>query len=134
MAQVQNNPKDQAMKANLPGAAVQAIVGAMETHKTLATRLLSDQGSRGAFLDVIYELLKRGGRRRDVWGTREPAPVLTKTYRDEGERNRSRPTSGYAGSSPHGQPARRYRDVRIRVCAIAAWRHSSPWPHARRLV
>jgi type I restriction enzyme R subunit len=60
MAQVQNNPKDQAMKANLPGAAVQAIVGAMETHKTLATRLLSDEGSRGAFLDVIYELLKRG--------------------------------------------------------------------------
>jgi type I restriction enzyme R subunit len=60
MAQVQNNPKYQAMKANLPSAAVQAIVGAMETHRTLATRLLSDEGSRGAFLDVIYELLRRG--------------------------------------------------------------------------
>jgi type I restriction enzyme R subunit len=48
------------MKANLPSAAVQAIVGAMETHRTLATRLLSDEGSRGAFLDVIYELLRRG--------------------------------------------------------------------------
>jgi hypothetical protein len=68
MAQVQNNPKDQAMKANLPGAAVQAIVGAMETHKTLATRLLSDQGSRGAFLDVIYELLKRGGAQTGCLG------------------------------------------------------------------
>ncbi|MCK6433526.1 MAG: hypothetical protein HUU30_07390 [Burkholderiaceae bacterium] len=56
-----NNAKVDAMKANLPGAAVQAIFGAMNTHKTLATRLLSDQESRDAFLDVIYELLKREG-------------------------------------------------------------------------
>jgi type I restriction enzyme R subunit len=61
MAQVMNNEKSDAMKANLPGAAVQAIFGAMQTHKTMATRLLSDEGSRDAFLDVIYELLKRGG-------------------------------------------------------------------------
>lgn len=47
MAQVEHNPKDQAMKANLPAAAVQAIVEAMNTHKALATKLLSDEGRRG---------------------------------------------------------------------------------------
>jgi type I restriction enzyme R subunit len=59
MAQVQNNDKAQAMKANLPAAAVQAIVEAMNTHSTLATKLLSDEVTRGVFLDVVYELLKR---------------------------------------------------------------------------
>ncbi|SCK49200.1 type I restriction enzyme, R subunit [Variovorax sp. HW608] len=59
MAQIQNNPKDRAMKANLPGAAVDAIVSAMHTHKDLATKLLSDQGTRTVFLDVVYEMLKR---------------------------------------------------------------------------
>ncbi len=33
----------------------------MESHKTLATRLLSDEAARGVFLDVLYELLKREG-------------------------------------------------------------------------
>ena len=59
MAQVQNNEKDQVMRANLPPAAVQAIVGAMSTHEQLATRLLSDEATRKVFLDVVYELLKR---------------------------------------------------------------------------
>lgn len=59
MAQIQNNPKDRAMKANLPGAAVDAIVSAMNTHKDLATKLLSDQGTRTVFLDVVYEMLRR---------------------------------------------------------------------------
>ena len=59
MAQVLNNAKDQAMKANLPAAAVQAIVGAMTTHNVLATKLLSDEATRGVFLDVVYALLKR---------------------------------------------------------------------------
>ena len=57
---VMNNPKAQAMKANLPGATVQAIVGAMTTHNALSTKLLSDEAARGVFLDVVYELLKRG--------------------------------------------------------------------------
>ena len=60
MAQVQNNDKLQAMKANLPAAAVEAIVLAMNTHKELATRLLSDEATRGVFLDVVYEMLRRG--------------------------------------------------------------------------
>jgi type I restriction enzyme R subunit len=38
---------------------VQAIVGAMETHQTLATRLLRDERARDLFIDVLYELLKR---------------------------------------------------------------------------
>ena len=59
MAQVQNNDKAQAMKANLPAAAVQAIVSAMNTHKDLATKLLSDEATRALFVDVVYELLKR---------------------------------------------------------------------------
>ena len=59
MAQVQNNPREQAMKANLPQAAIQAIVGAMQTHETMATKLLSDEATREIFLSVVYELLKK---------------------------------------------------------------------------
>lgn len=59
MAQVANNTKEQAMKANLPQAAVQIIVGAMQSHQNMATKLLSDEASRGLFLDVIYDLLKK---------------------------------------------------------------------------
>lgn len=59
MAQVLHNPKAQAMKANLPAAAVQAIVSAMGTHQALATKLLSDEATRAVFLDVIYELLAK---------------------------------------------------------------------------
>ena len=59
MAQVDNNTKDQAMRANLPTAAVQIIVGAMQSHQTMATKLLSDATTRGLFLDVVYDILKR---------------------------------------------------------------------------
>ncbi len=59
MAQVENNPKEQALKANLPQAAVQIIVGAMQSHQAMATKLLSDEATRGVFLDVVYDLLKR---------------------------------------------------------------------------
>jgi hypothetical protein len=61
MAQVRDNPKTEAMKAKLPGAAVQAIIGAMATHKELANKLISDEATRGVFLDVVYELLKQDG-------------------------------------------------------------------------
>jgi type I restriction enzyme R subunit len=57
MAQVQNNPKDQAMRANLPAAAVQALFGAMTAHQKSVTHLLSDEESRRLFVDVVYELL-----------------------------------------------------------------------------
>ena len=60
MAQVENNTKEQAMKANLPQAAAQIIVHAMQSHQASATKLLSDETSRGLFLDVVYDLLKKG--------------------------------------------------------------------------
>lgn len=59
MAQVQNNSRDQAMKANLPAAAIAAIVGAMNTHQSMATKLLSDEVTRELFLGVVYEMLKK---------------------------------------------------------------------------
>jgi type I restriction enzyme R subunit len=59
MAQVQNNTKEQALKADLPDAAIEAIVEAMTSHENMATRLLSDEGARGIFLGLLYEMLKR---------------------------------------------------------------------------
>lgn len=59
MAQVQNNSRDQAMKANLPAAAVAAIVEAMNTHQSMATKLLSDEVTRDLFFGVVYEMLKK---------------------------------------------------------------------------
>ncbi|EIW17358.1 MULTISPECIES: type I restriction endonuclease subunit R [Pelosinus] len=59
MAQVQNNPRDQAMKANLPQATIQAISNAFATHRDIATRLLSDEESRTLFLNIVYEMLKQ---------------------------------------------------------------------------
>jgi type I restriction enzyme R subunit len=59
MAQVHNNSRDQAMKANLPAATVAAIVAAMNTHQSLATKLLSDEVTRDLFLAVVYEMLKK---------------------------------------------------------------------------
>ncbi|THG82982.1 type I restriction endonuclease subunit R [Pseudomonas sp. A-1] len=59
MAQVQNNPMDQAMKADLPIKAIKAIAGAMSSHQAMATKLLSDEATRDVFLTVVYELLKK---------------------------------------------------------------------------
>ena len=60
MAQVQNNSREQAMKANLPAATIAAIVAAMNTHQSLATQLLSDEATRELFVGVVYEMLKCG--------------------------------------------------------------------------
>lgn len=59
MAQIENNTKEETMKAKLPQATVQIIVQAMQSHQALATKLLSDETSRGIFLDVVYDLLKK---------------------------------------------------------------------------
>ena len=59
MAQVRNNPREQAMRADLPGAATKAIVEAMSSHSALSKRLLSDETTRDIFLSVIYEMLKK---------------------------------------------------------------------------
>ena len=59
MAQVRNNPMEQAMRADLPAAATKAIVEAMASHQSIAKRLLSDEVTRNLFLTVIYEMLKK---------------------------------------------------------------------------
>ena len=59
MAQLQNNTMDQAMKADLPMKAIQAIAGAMSSHTSMATKLLSDEATREVFLTVVYELLMK---------------------------------------------------------------------------
>jgi type I restriction enzyme, R subunit len=60
MAQVESNTREQALKADLPdAAATDAIVETMSPHKTMATRLLSDEGARDIFLGLLYEILGR---------------------------------------------------------------------------
>ena len=59
MAQVRNNSLEQAKKADLPTKAVDAIVAAMGSHTSQATRLLSDESTRDVFVTVLYELLRR---------------------------------------------------------------------------
>ena len=56
---MQNNTMDQAMKADLPTKAIQATAGAMSSHASIATKLLSDKATRDVFLTVVYELLKK---------------------------------------------------------------------------
>jgi len=61
MAQVAQNPKDQAMKGALPGAVQAAAVRAMSSHSALATLLLSkDKQALPILQGIIYEILKQG--------------------------------------------------------------------------
>lgn len=57
MAQIENNPREQVMKGNLPGAVQAAVVRAMTSHQKLATLVLkADQQMMSAVTDLIYEL------------------------------------------------------------------------------
>lgn len=58
-SRVQNNAMEQVMKAALPACAIQAIAGAISSHTSMATRLLSNESTRDVFLTVVYELLKK---------------------------------------------------------------------------
>ncbi|MRU17068.1 type I restriction endonuclease subunit R [Roseovarius sp. A21] len=61
MAQVEKNPKEQALKGNLPGAIQAAIVRAMGSNSTLAATLLKeDRQSLGIMTNLIYDMLKNG--------------------------------------------------------------------------
>jgi type I restriction enzyme, R subunit len=62
MAQVQNNPKEQALEADLPDAAAEAIIEAMTSHGEMANRLLSEPQAMNAFVGLLYDLLKRADR------------------------------------------------------------------------
>ncbi len=60
-AQVAENPKDQALKGNLPGAVQQAVVRAMTSNTSLATLLLKeDRQGIGMLTSMIYDMLKNG--------------------------------------------------------------------------
>jgi type I restriction enzyme R subunit len=58
MAQVQNNPEEQALKADLPDAATEAIIEAMASHGTMANRLLSEPQAMNTFVGLLYDLLR----------------------------------------------------------------------------
>jgi type I restriction enzyme R subunit len=61
VAQVLNNPREQALKGNLPGAVQQAVVRAFSSHKKLAEIVLkSDRQAMDALTDLIYELVRDG--------------------------------------------------------------------------
>jgi type I restriction enzyme R subunit len=60
MSQVRNNSREQALRADLPKAASDAIVEALGSHETIAGRLLSDEQTRKVFEGLIYDILKSG--------------------------------------------------------------------------
>ncbi|MGE4345402.1 MAG: type I restriction endonuclease subunit R [Geoalkalibacter sp.] len=59
MAQVQNNTREQALKADLPDAATDAIVEALSSHTSIAERLLSDATAQSLFYGLLYDILKK---------------------------------------------------------------------------
>ena len=68
MAQVQNNPKEQALKADLPDAATEAIIEAMTSHGDMANRLLSEPQAMTTFVGLLYDLLKKADTARFIDG------------------------------------------------------------------
>jgi len=58
-AQVENNPREQALKGNLPGAVQQAVMTAITSHEKLASLVLGIDGQAlTALTDVVYELIR----------------------------------------------------------------------------
>jgi len=55
---VKNNTREQALKADLPDAATDAIVEALSSHKSIAERLLSDSAAQSLFYGLLYDILK----------------------------------------------------------------------------
>ncbi|SDH74192.1 hypothetical protein [Pseudomonas abietaniphila] len=62
---------EQAIKAYLPARAIQTIAGAMSSHASMATKLLSDESARDVFLVMEYELLKRDAGAELLQGARQ---------------------------------------------------------------
>lgn len=69
MAQIQENPKEDALRGNLPGAVEGAVARALTSHQSLAELLLQQdrQGMR-PFIELVYQLAKEG-KRIDLGGT-----------------------------------------------------------------
>jgi type I restriction enzyme R subunit len=64
MAQVQNNPKEQAMKGDLPDAATDAIIAAMTSHGEMTNRLLADAQAMERFVGLLYDMLTKADTAR----------------------------------------------------------------------
>lgn len=63
MAQVNENPKEQALKGNLPGAVQKAVVRAMTSNRDLAKLVLKEDSQAIDILTAtVYDLLKSGER------------------------------------------------------------------------
>ena len=60
LAQVMNNPRDQALKGDLPAEAMKAVANAMSTHRTLAKELLQEghDGRRELLYALLYDLIR----------------------------------------------------------------------------
>lgn len=72
MAQVQNNPREQALKGDLPEAASAAIIDATTSHTDMTTRLLSDTQTMEAFVGMLYDLLSKSDVRELLGGGTAP--------------------------------------------------------------
>lgn len=57
---MRNNSREQALRADLPKAASDAIVEALGSHETIAGRLLSDEQTRKVFEGILYDILRNG--------------------------------------------------------------------------
>ena len=61
MAQVKENPKEQALKGNLPGAVQKAVIRSMHSNSSLAKLVLKEDSQAISILtSTIYDLLKSG--------------------------------------------------------------------------
>jgi len=60
MAQVKNNPREQALKGSLHGAVMGAVVRAMTSHKDIASLLLKDEQTMNSYVSFLYDMLKEG--------------------------------------------------------------------------
>ena len=61
MAQVESNPREQALKGNLPGAVQQAVVRLLSSHQKLAAQVLKhDRQGMSTLVNLVYEMLLKG--------------------------------------------------------------------------
>jgi type I restriction enzyme, R subunit len=60
VAQVMNNPREQALKGDLPTEAMKAVASAMTSHRTLARELLQEghDGRRELLFALLYDLIR----------------------------------------------------------------------------
>jgi type I restriction enzyme R subunit len=66
-AQVENNPREDALKGDLPSETMKAVTNAMASHRTLAMELLKqDHDQREQLYSLLYDLLANPGYGRQL--------------------------------------------------------------------